>query len=210
MALDAALLQHVRLGTRELWRGMRARAVIRLLVSLAGVHLAFYGILWLLGETWLAGRQRDAAAGVARILLPLASVCAGCAIAVLDSLGALVVSGSFLRSMGDLLLNARSASVGPRVTAQLGAFASPQTLVRLARIRDLPLIVFLARTVLGVNVKPLLAAAHGGLDAEALVRELERRARDRAARMLRRWRIVLYVLVGLAVLVPFVIGALLG
>jgi hypothetical protein len=94
--------------------------------------------------------------------------------------------------------------------AEFGAFGSPQALARLARIRDLPLVVFLARTILGVNVKPLLQAAHGGVDAEALVRELERHARHRAAGILRRLRLTLYVLVGLAVLVPFLVGALLG
>jgi hypothetical protein len=189
---------------------MCALVGLRLLLALVVVHLAFYGLAWLLGEVWFAHRQRDLAVGLARILLPVAGVCAGCGMAVLDSLGALVVSGSFLRSTGDLLLTVRAASAGPGVTAQLGAFASPQTLARLARIRDLPLIVFLARTVLGVNVKPLLQAAQGGLDAETLVRELERHARDRAAGMLRRLRIALYVFVGLAVLVPFVTGALLG
>jgi hypothetical protein len=210
MALDAALVQHLRLGTGELWRGMRVRAGLRLLLSLLVVYLAFYGMVWLLGEAWFAGRGRDVAVALARIFLPAAGVCAGCAMALVDSLSALIVSGPFLRSMGDLFLCARAQAIGPDVTAEFGVFGSPRALAGMARIRDLPLIVFLARIVLGVNVKPLLHAAQGGLDAETLVRELERHARDRAAGMLRRLRIALYVLVGLAVLFPFLVGTLLG
>ena len=163
-----------------------------------------------MGEAWLAGRHRDVSVGVARILLPVAGVCVGCGTALLGSLSGLIVSGPLLRSLGDLVLGARLQPALPDLGSQFAVFASTGGLARLARIRDLPLIVFLTRTILGVNVKPLLQAARVGLDSEGLVRELERQARDRAAGTLRRLGIALYILVGLAVLFPFIVGALLG
>jgi hypothetical protein len=210
MTLDAVLLEHLRLGSRELWRGWRARVGVRLCFSVLFVHLAFYGMLWLMGEAWLAGRHRDVGVGVARILLPVAGVCVGCGTALLGSLNGLIVSGPLLRSLGDLVLGARLQPDAPDLAGQFAAFTSRGGLARLARIRDLPLIVFLTRTILGVNVKPLLQAARGGLDSEGLVRELERQARSRAARTFRRLGILLYILVGFAVLFPFIIGALFG
>jgi hypothetical protein len=209
MALDAVLLEHLRLGSRALWRGMRVRLGIRLPLSLLLVFLAFYGMLWLTA-VWLAHGQRDLAVGVARILLPVAGVCAGCGMALLDSLNALVVSGPLLRSLGDLVLSARLQPASPNLGSQFAVFTSTGGLARLARIRDLPLILFLARTVLGVNAKALLQAARVGLDSEGLVRELERHARYRAAGTLRRLGMLLYVLVGLAVLFPFIIGVFFG
>ena len=210
MTLDAVLLEHLRLGSRELWRGWRVRVGVRLFFSVLFVHLAFYGMLWLMGEAWLAGRHRDVSVGVARILLPVAGVCVGCGTALLGSLSGLIVSGPLLRSLGDLVLGARLQPAAPDLAGQFAAFTSTGGLARLARIRDLPLLVFLTRIILGVNVRPLLRAGQVGLGPEGLVRELERQARNRAARTLRRLGILLYVLIGLAALLPFVIGALFG
>jgi hypothetical protein len=52
--LEAGLLEPLRLGSAELWRGMRARVGIRVLAWVLVVHAAFYMVLWLAGEAWPA------------------------------------------------------------------------------------------------------------------------------------------------------------
>ena len=99
-----------------------------------------------------------------------------------------------------------SRLAGPDLAAQFAAFASPQRLARAARIRDLPLILFLARIILRVDVTSLLHAAKMGLAREALVREVERRARDCAAAILRRLKGLVWVGLGILLALPFVVG----
>jgi hypothetical protein len=206
MALDVVLMEHLRRGSGDMWRGWRKRLGLRALLLLFLVHAAFYGILWLLGDAWQGGRHRDAALGVAGVLLPTGGLLAACAVALLDSLHALIVSGPFLRSAGDLLAGARARLAAPDGAGAFGVFASPQALARLARLRDLPLILFVARSILQVDVKPVLQAARTGIGQEELIREVELRARDRAARTLRRWRGAACILTGLMVLAPFAVG----
>jgi hypothetical protein len=206
MTLDVLLLQGIREGSRDLWRGMRARVGIRLILVLLLVHLGFFGVLWLLGGAWQAGPHCGAAVGTARLLLLAVALLAACAMAFLDSLRPLIVSGPLLRSLGDLLLSAQVRPAGPNLADQFAAFTSSQHLARAARVLDLPLILFLARIVFPLDVKPLLQAAQTGLGREGLVREIEARARDRAGRTLRRWKAALWLGLALALMVPFIAG----
>ena len=139
---------------------------------------AFSEILWLLGDTWQAGRHREVALGMARVLLPAARLVGVC-MAFRGSLHALLVSGPFLRSIADLVLDRRAAGRrGPGTPCRVRLTAG---LAGAARIRDLPLILFLSRTVLRLEAKPLLRAAKTGVGREALVGEMERQVRDRSA-----------------------------
>jgi hypothetical protein len=209
MALDELLLQGIRKGSRDLWRGMRARVGIRLILAMLLVHLGFSGVLWLLGDAWQAGRHCGAV-GTTRLLLLVAALLAACGMAFLDSLRALIVAGPLLRSLGDLLLNAEIRPAGPSLADQFAAFTSSQHLARVARVPDLPLILFLVRIVFPLDVKPLLQAAQAGLGREGLVREIEARARDRAGRTLRRWKSALWLGLALALMVPFIAGWIFG
>jgi hypothetical protein len=182
---------------------------IRLVLALLLVHGAFFGILWLLGGTWQDGRHREVALGVARVLLPAAGICGGVLMAFRGSLRAVLVSGPFLRSAANLLLDRRMAWAGGDPMGQLAAFASPQALAGAARIRDLPLILFLSRTVLRLEAKPLLQAAQTGLGREGVLGEVERQVRDRSARSLRRVAVAIWLGLTLAVAFPFAVGWLL-
>jgi hypothetical protein len=206
MALDDALLQRIRDAGRDLWSGVWRRVGLYAVLFLLLTHAGFFGTLWLLGDGWRAGAHRDAAVVAGRLLLPMAALLAACVMALGDSLHALVVPGPLLRSLGDLLLSPRVQPGALTLEGQLAAFASPQRLANAARIRDLPLILFLARIVLRVDVKSLLQAAETGLGREGLVREMERQARDCAALALRRLTVVVWVGLGCTLPLPFLVG----
>lgn len=148
--------------------------------------------------------------GIATLLLPVVGVSAGCGMAFLDSLGALVVSGPLLRALGDRVLSARLQPGASDLAGQFAPWTSSGGLARLVRIRDLPLLVFLARTILGVDVKALLEASRNRAAPENPVHEMERRARVRAAGTLRVLKVVLYLLAGAAVCCPVIVGSLCG
>ena len=206
MTLDEMLLQQIREGSGDVWRGLRRRVGIRMILLLLFAHACFYGALWPLSGVWHAGRHRDVALAIGSVLVPLAALFAAGAMALLDSLYALIVSGPFLRSLGDLALSPQHWSARPALADQFAAFASPHGLGRAARLRDLPLVIFLARNILRIDVKPLLRAAETGLGREALVREVERQARDRSAVALRRLRAIAWCLLGFALMVPLLVG----
>jgi hypothetical protein len=191
MPLDEMILQKIRESSGDLWRGVRHRVGSRALLFLAVTFGCLWGIPWLLGDAWQAGRVAPAVA-IGRMLLPMVALPAAAALALVDSLQALLVSGPLLRSLGDLALSPQVRPASPDLMMQFSAFASPQQLARAARIRDLPLILVLVRLVLRVDVESLLQAAETGLGREALVREIERQVRRRAAAMLRRLTILLW------------------
>jgi len=203
MTLDQALLQRIREGGRDMRRGLWHRVGIGLIVLLLLAHACLYGLLWALGDTWQAGRHRDVAVAVGRVLLPIAALVAACAMALLGSLRALTVSGPFLRSLGDLVLRDPTRFSDPGLPGQFAALTSPHGLARLAQLRDLPLILLLARSILRIDVKPLLQAAETGLGREALIREVERQARAQAAVTIRRVRALVWVCFGFALVLPF-------
>ncbi len=209
MALDEMILQKIGESSRDLWRGVRRRIGGRALFLLALALGCLWGMLWALGDASQAGRPR-AAAAVGWVLVPTVALLAACALALVDSLHALLVTGPMLRSLGDLALSPQARPAGPDLATQFSAFASPQQLARAARVRDLPLILFLVRLILRVDVKALLHTAETGLGREALVREMERQARRRAAAMLRRLKIILWVTFGCVVPLPVVVGWVLG
>jgi hypothetical protein len=189
-----------------MWKRFLGRAVVFLIVA----HVSFFAVLWLLGEPWQGGRHRDVAIAASTVLLSGAGILAALVAAIADTLHAVVVAGPLLRSLGGALLT-RTAGPGgsPNLADQFEAFGSGHDLARVARIADLPLIVFLARVVLRTDVKSLLHAAQTGLGPEGVIRELERQSRDRAALLLRRLRALAWLSLGLAVALPFLIGWLL-
>jgi len=206
MPLDELILQKIREGSRDLWREVRHRLGLRALLLLLLAYGCFWAIPRLLGEAWQGGRSLPTAAAIGRLLLPIVALLAALAMALLDSLRVVIVSGPLLRSLGDLALSAQLRPAGPDLAAQFTAFASPQRLAGAARIRDLPLILFLARIILRVDVKPLLQAVEAGLGREALVREVERQARQRAAAILHRLKGLVWVGLGVLLALPFVVG----
>jgi hypothetical protein len=209
MALDELILQTIRESSRDLWRGVRHRIGSRALLLLALVFGCLWVFPWLLGNA-SQGARAPTAVAIGRVLLPAAALLAACALALTDSLHALLVTGPLLRSLGELALSPQVRPAGPGLAAQFSAFASPQQLARAARVRDLPLILFLVRIILRVDVKALLQAAEIGLGREALVREVERQARQRAAAVLRRLTILLWVAFGCVVPLPILVGWALG
>ncbi len=207
MPLDELILQKIRENSRDLWRGVRHRLGLRALLLLLLAYGCFWATPRLLGETGQAGRSLPTAVALGRLLLPIVALLAALAMALLDSLRVVIVSGPLLRSLGDLALSAQLRQAGPDLAAQFAAFASPQRLACAARIRDLPLILFLARIILRVDVKPLLQAVETGLGREALVREVERQARDRAALILRRLTGLVWLGLGCVLPLPFLVGS---
>ena len=137
------------------------------------------------------------------VLLPLVALLGSLGLAWLDSAQAIIVTGTLLRSLGDALLDSPLSS-GPRPKEQLATFASPERLAHALRLTDLPLLLFLARVILRLDIKPLLAA-HTGLGRETLVREMERMGRRRAAALLRRLRAFIWLCLGGAVLLALLI-----
>jgi hypothetical protein len=130
-------------------------------------HGCLWAVSWLLGDAWQAGCALPTAAAIGWQVLPTAALLAACALALLDSLHNLLVSGPLLHSLGDLALSPRVRPAGPDLAAHFSAFASPQQLARAARVRDLPLILFLVRIILRVDVKAMLQTAETGLGREA-------------------------------------------
>ena len=208
MTLGELLLGRVRDGSQELWRGVRRRVGFRVFGLWLLLHGGFFGILWLLGDAWQAGRHRDVALGMARVLLPTAGIVGGFLMALRGSLHALLVLSPFLRTMADLLRDRRMPWEGGDPTGQLAAFASPRALAGAARIRDLPLMLFLSRAVLRLDAKSLLHAARTGVGRGRVLGEMERQVRDRSARSLRRLTVVIWFGLTLAVALPFTAGQL--
>jgi hypothetical protein len=206
MALDEALLQRIRDGSRDLWGGVWRRAGLYAILFLLLIHAGFYGALWLLGDAWRAGAHREVAIATARLLLPVAALLAACFMALRDSLYALVVPGPLLRSLGDLVLSPRVRTGALSPEGEFASFASPQRLAHAARMRELPLILFLTRIILRVDVKSLLQTAEAGVGREALVREVERQARNRVALVLRYLAGLVWVGLGCALPLPFLVG----
>jgi hypothetical protein len=77
------------------------------------------------------------------------------------------------------------------------------------RLRDLPLLLFLGRVVLRLEIRPLLGAPHAGLGRETLIRELERLARVRAAALLRRLSAGIWLCLGVLPLLVLLIARVL-
>jgi hypothetical protein len=205
MTLDELLLGKIREGSRGVWRGARSRLGSRFILVALLVHAVLIGGLWLLGLSSRAFLHGGAAAKAWMVLLPLVALLGSLGLAWLDSVQAVIVTGTLLRSLGDALLDPPLSS-GPRPEEQFATFASPERLARALRLTDLPLLLFLARVILRLDIKPLLAAAHTGLDLETLVREMERMGRRRAAALLRRLRAFIWLCLGGAVLLALLIA----
>jgi hypothetical protein len=209
MALDEVLLQRIREGTRDFWGRVWRRVGLYAILLLLLTHAGFYGTLWLLGDAWRADAYQDTAVVMGKFLLPVAALLAAFIMALRDSLYTQVVAGPLLRSLGDFVLSPRVRPGAPSLEGEFAAFASPQRLAHAARIRDLPLILFLTRIILRVDVKALLQRAEAGVGREALVREVERQACDRAALVLRRLAALVWVGLGCVLPLPFLVGWLL-
>ena len=204
MTLDELLLGKIREGSRGVWRGARGRLGSRFILLTLLVHAVLIGGLWLLGLSSGALLHGGVAAKAGMVLLPLVALLGSLGLAWLDSVQAVIVTGTLLRSLGDALLDPPLSS-GPRPKEQFATFASPERLARALRLTDLPLLLFLARIILRLDIKPLLAAAHTGLDRETLVREMERMGRRRAAGLLRRLRAFIWSWLGGALLLALLI-----
>jgi hypothetical protein len=206
MTLDQAILDEVREGSQEVWRRFR-RGLGPSVFLLAG---AFLGVG--LGTLWLLGPSAEAclSLGVARragyvLLLPVALLGGG-ALSFLSALKAVVLDGALLARLGGLLLTAPLGPGLPPAADQFGAFASPGLLARAARIRDLPLLMFLMRAILGFDLAPFLARAQTGAGRERLVQELEQAARAAAGRNLARYHRVLWLSLALTLTLPALAG----
>jgi hypothetical protein len=200
MTLDRAILDEVRASSQEVSRRFRrGLAPSVLLLAAAGLG-SCTGIQWMFGAAWQQ-------VGLT-MLVPLALL-AGGALAFLRALAAVVVKGPLLGRLRDLLLNAPVGPGHPPAAEQFAAFTSPGLLAKAARIRDLPLLMFLMRAVLGLDLAPLLAKAQTGGSRELLVRELEQAARAAASRNLRRYCWVLWLAVALTLPLPLLAGWLL-
>ena len=203
MTLDELLLGKIREGSRGVWRGARGRLGSRFILLALLVHAVLIGGLWLLGLSSEALLHGGITAKAGMVLLPLVALLGSLGLAWLDSVQAVIVTGTLLRSLGDALLDSPLSS-GPRPGEQLATFASPERLARALRLTDLPLLLFLARVILRLDIKPLLAA-HTGLGRETLVREMERMGRRRATVLLRRLRAFVWLCLGVAVLLALLI-----
>ncbi|MCX5734494.1 MAG: hypothetical protein NTW68_09230 [candidate division NC10 bacterium] len=204
MTLDELLLGKIREGSRGVWRGARGRLGSRFILLTLLVHAVLIGGLWLLGLSSEALLHGGVAAKAGMALLPLVALLGSLGLAWLDSVRAIIVIGTLLRSLGDALLDS-PPSFGPRPEEQLATFASPERLARALRLTDLPLLLFLARVILRLDIKPLLAA-HTGLGRETLVRKMEHMGRRRAAALLRRLRAFIWLCLGGTVLLALLIA----
>jgi len=200
MALDELLLQCMRAGSRDLWRGVRTRLGTWLILLTLLFLMGFIGGLGLLGGSLRGPLQWNAGLFAGVILLLVAALCGGLGLAWVDSAHALIVAGPHLRSLGDVLLEFPIRTGLPRPEDQFTTFASPERLARTMRIRDLPLLLFLGQVVFRLNITPLLGAAHAGLRRETLVREMERLGRQRAAVIVSRLRAFVWLFLGAALL----------
>jgi hypothetical protein len=204
MTLDELLLGKIREGSREVWRGARSRLGSRFILLTLLVHAVLICSLWLLGLSSEALLHGGVPAEAGMVLLLSVALLGSLGLAWLDSVQAIIVVGPLLRSLGDALLDSPFSS-GPRPKEQLAAFVSPERLTRALRLPDLPLLLFLARVILRLDIKPLLAA-HAGLDRETLVRQMERMGRRRAAALLRRLRAFIWLCLGGSVLLALLIA----
>ena len=205
MTLDELLLGKIREGSRGVWRGVRGRLGSRFILLTLLVHAVLIGGLWLLGLSSEALLHGGITAKAGMVLLPLVALLGSLGLAWLDSVQAIIVTGTLLRSLGDTLLDSPLSS-GPRPEKQLATFASPERLARALRLTDLPLLLFLARVILRLDIKLLLAAAHTGRGRETLVREMERMGRRRAAALLRRLRAFIWLCLGPALLLSLFVA----
>ena len=203
MTLDELLLGKIREGSRGVWRGARGRLGSRFILLALLVHAVLIGGLWLLGLSSEALLHGGVAAKTGMVLLPLVALLGSLGLAWLDSIQTIIVNGTLLRSLGDALLDSPPSS-GPRPEEQIATFASPERLARALGLTDLPLLLFLARVILRLDIKPLLAA-HTGLGRETLVREMERMGRRRAAALLRRLRAFIWLCLGGTLLIALLI-----
>lgn len=195
---DEGLLREIRQATRDLWHGVRRRLWGRALACLVSAQAAVWCALWLLGGESPRMAGWGALAWTAWGLLCMIALGMGAVLAAMDALAMLVVRGPLLARLGQVLRPPDPGQPGATPREQFAAFASPQVLSRAARLLDLPLILFLVRSVLGVDAKQLLRLAQGGADREIVLRELEGMARLRAATTLRRGRLVAWGAMGLA------------
>ena len=205
MTLDKLLLGKIREGSRGVWRGARGRLGSRFILLTLLVHAVLIGGLWLLGLSSGALLHGGVAAKAGMVLLPLVALLGSLGLAWLDSVQAIVVTGTMLRSLGNALLDSPLSS-GPRPEDQFATFSSPERLAHALSLTDLPLLLFLARVILRLDIKPLLAAAHTGLGRETMVREMERMGRQRATGLLRRLRAFIWSWLGGALLLALLIA----
>lgn len=202
MTLDEAILQAIRVTSRGLWQRVRARLLLRVILLAPAAGLWTLGVSWLLGDGKKSSLYRDMFAGGGIALLAFAIVAGGLALALLDALGAVVVEGPCLRSLGDVLVRPDLRLGGPRLADQMAAFATSRQLSRLARVGDLPLIMFLARSVLSQDVRPLLTLAATGVGRDDLIRRLEDQVRGHAAGAIRKARVVVLLVLAGALSLP--------
>jgi hypothetical protein len=202
MTTDEALLEQIREASRDLWRGVGARVGFRLVLLALAAGLWTLALAWLLGNGGSTDLLLNTVAGAGTPLLLIAILSAGLAIAFLDALRALVVTGSLVRSLGNLVLRHEAQFRGPRLEDQFAAFATPRHLSRLTRFRDLPLILFLARMVLSQDAKALIGLAATGVGREGLILELEDQVRGRAAAVIRRLRAAVILLLAVIFSIP--------
>ncbi|HYL80195.1 MAG TPA: hypothetical protein VEU07_05245, partial [Candidatus Acidoferrum sp.] len=195
-------LERIREASSDVWRDVGARVGFRL------VLLALAAGLWTTAMTWLLGKGGGADLLLntipgARIWVFLGTVLsAGLALTFLDALRAVIVEGSLVRSLGDLILRHEAEPRGPRLEDHFAAFATPRQLSRLTRFRDLPLILFLTRLVLSQDAKSLIRLAATGVGREGLIRGLEDRVRGRAAGLIRRLRAAVILLLAAVLSIP--------
>ena len=204
-SLDELLLEKIRAGSRDLWRGVRTRLGIRVILLALLATAGFAGVLWISGGIIWDPRHWNAAIKLVPILLAMVVLFGGIALAWTDSTRTLVVAGPLLRSLGDVLLDFPLSSGGWRPEDQFTLFSSPGRLAGGLRIRDLPLLLYLSRVVLRLDIKPLLRVARTGLGREELVREMERLGRQRAATILGRLQTLIWLCLGAALLLFFLI-----
>jgi hypothetical protein len=206
MTLDEILLERIRGASRDLWRGTGARVSLRLVLVALAAGLWIAGMAWLLGSGRGTERLLDAVAGIGIPFLLITLLSAVLAIAFLDALRALIVQGSLVRSLGDLILRHAAQPGGSRLEDHFAAFATPHQLSRHTRFRDLPLILFLSRMVLSQDPKSLLRMAVTGVGREGLMRELEDQVRAQAAAVIRRRRIAVILLLAVILSIPQLIA----
>jgi hypothetical protein len=201
MTLDEVLLEQIRGASGDLWRGTGARVSLRLVFLALAAGLWNAGMAWLLGGGRSTERLLDAVTGAGMPLF-LSLLAAALAIAFLDALRALIVQGSLVRTLGDLILRHAAQPGGSRLEDHFAAFATPRQLSRLTRFRDLPLILFLSRMVLAQDAKSLLRMAVTGVGREGLIRELEGQVRAQAAGVIRRRRVAVILLLAVILSIP--------
>jgi hypothetical protein len=210
MTMDEALLERIREASRDLWRQTGARMGFRLPLLALAAAVWVLAVAWLLGDGWGRDLLLSTIVGTRPWLFLSAALPAGLALAFLDALRAVVVEGSLVRSLGNLILRQEAQPGGPRLEDHFAAFSTPHQLSRLTRFRDLPLILFLARLVLTQDAKSLLRLAATGVGREGLIRRLEDQVRRQAADVVRKLRVVVILLLAVVLSIPQLAARLLG